>query len=518
VADITDNNISVDMDVNQNINVYSKGGWYGNATVKMKVSDGELSAYATFPVHVEHKIQPPPPNQPPTLGALPPLQLMESTQLERVFNIRNYTTDPDTPIANITFRIEDITEPRAGVSIDADGGVSVRPDRKWSGMSFVTINASDGQYSAKSSFTVTVTAKPVTTSTENNGALLMASYGLLVLVVVLLLVVTMDIMVRTRRKRPGPPQEHVMPVVAAPKTEPRAPPSKGEVPAIPEGGAKEAPKGPAEAIDERQAAPQEAYGHPAQAPYETAAGAPAVPSVVVAQEGWSGGEPVGQEEPPVSVPEIAPSQEVGQGESAAPPATEVPAGTEALPVAVSPPVQSQPEAVQEPAPEPPAVQEPQAGEGAEPGEGEPQTPVFEMEPSAPSESPSEPAQQLSEKSAASLLAAVQMAKTSANGMEGEEVAEVPSMAASAEAPPSEAPAPQPAPIAPSDELDTQDAAEQPIPGQEDGGGQQAAEDQQSPKPVTRVRCVGCKAAIPVFSAQRPLVVTCPHCGRMGMLK
>ena len=38
------------------------------------------------------------------------------------------------------------------------------------------------------------------------------------------------------------------------------------------------------------------------------------------------------------------------------------------------------------------------------------------------------------------------------------------------------------------------------------------------KPITRVRCAGCKAAIPVFSAQRPLVVTCPQCGRMGMLK
>ena len=36
--------------------------------------------------------------------------------------------------------------------------------------------------------------------------------------------------------------------------------------------------------------------------------------------------------------------------------------------------------------------------------------------------------------------------------------------------------------------------------------------------ITRVRCAGCKAAIPIFSARRPLVVTCPQCGRMGMLK
>jgi len=69
-------------------------------------------------------------------------------------------------------------------------------------------------------------------------------------------------------------------------------------------------------------------------------------------------------------------------------------------------------------------------------------------------------------------------------------------------------------------IDAQDAAAgAPPPGQREAdGAQPPAEDQQAPKPVTRVRCAGCKAAIPVFSAQRPLVVTCPQCGRMGMLK
>jgi len=43
-------------------------------------------------------------------------------------------------------------------------------------------------------------------------------------------------------------------------------------------------------------------------------------------------------------------------------------------------------------------------------------------------------------------------------------------------------------------------------------------EQKEVKPITRVRCAGCKSAIPIFSSQRPLVVTCPQCGRMGMLK
>ena len=103
-------------------------------------------------------------------------------------------------------------------------------------------------------------------------------------------------------------------------------------------------------------------------------------------------------------------------------------------------------------------------------------------------------------------------------MEGQEGAETP--AAPGEAPPAESTAPtQPAP-APSTEVEAQDvSAGEPLEGHEEAeGARPPTKDQPTAKPVTHVRCSSCRTAIPIFSAQRPLVVTCPQCGRMGMLK
>jgi len=86
---------------------------------------------------------------------------------------------------------------------------------------------------------------------------------------------------------------------------------------------------------------------------------------------------------------------------------------------------------------------------------------------------------------------------------------------------SEAAAPPPAEtgVPPAPPAVTEEHAEPSLVSKETEGEHEAAEvEQKDVKPITRVRCAGCKAAIPVFSAQRPLVVTCPQCGRMGMLK
>jgi hypothetical protein len=521
VADITNNNISVDMDTNQNVNVYSKGGWFGNATVKMKVSDGELSAYASFNVQVEHVAQPPPANQPPVMSTLPPLQLMEATQMERAFNIRNFTSDPDTPLANITFRIEEITEPKVGVSIDADGWVSIRPDRKWSGISFIVVNASDGKLSAKSSFTVTVTAKPVAPVTESNGTLLMAVYGLLALVMVLLVVVAMDIMVRTRKKRPGPPHEPAGAAAAAPKVVSPPPAKEGEVPQIPGKDAGREPTlvQPSEGTT-GAASPQELYGTVSEAPAVGGAEAPSVPVVEVTGENLAPAELVGPQEPAVSVPDMTPPQDVGYGQYASPTGSEAPAATEQQ-------AQTAGDASQGFQAEPPTLPgyESGAGQDGAAGQGAPgdQTPEFQMEPAeagAPTAEAGPPAEQAPQegaqqehpgKSAALLLAQLQRAKTTADGMESGQGPQAPAdqLEAASQSPEGIATS-QPPIEAPATEIDAQDATTD--------GSQPAEEDQTAPKPVTRVRCAGCKTAIPVFSAQRPLVVTCPQCGRMGMLK
>jgi len=84
-----------------------------------------------------------------------------------------------------------------------------------------------------------------------------------------------------------------------------------------------------------------------------------------------------------------------------------------------------------------------------------------------------------------------------------------------------APSPPAAPESPSqpEAPVVEEHAEPSLVSKAEEGEHAAAEvEQKDLRPITRVRCAGCKSAIPIFSAQRPLVVTCPQCGRMGMLK
>jgi hypothetical protein len=536
LADITNGNISVDMDINQNVNIYSKAGWYGNASVKMKVSDGELSAYASFNVRVEHRPQPPPANQPPSLATLPPIQLLESSQLEHAFNLFNFTTDPDSPRSNLTFKIEENSNPNAGVSIDADGWVSIRPENKWSGISLVVINVSDGQYSAKSSFTVTVTAKSVAPVAEKDGTLLFAVYGLIALMMVLLVLVGVDIAYRARKKhvvRPQElsetgPKEPKKPAAAAPKQTPAPPPRQLAVP-----------------YGEEARPSWEAPSIPSGAEAE----APAVPAEEFPGESKEAGEPVGTESPPESVPDMTPQTIAAPQEGGAPSeqatapeipvsswsmaAPEAPASSEAQGVSEAPTVPETPGGV-----EAPSVLD--AGATSESPDASAAAfdavqPPSEQAPAGESEL------KLSGRSAALLLAELQNAKTDVDTPEAPPPAPGPESSL-----PQVPEVPRPARRAPATELDAQEVGQEPglstepepagelqvaegiagegRPGAEGpvGGGPapegQAGEGPQAHKPITRVRCAGCKAAIPIFSAQRPLVVTCPQCGRMGMLK
>jgi hypothetical protein len=118
------------------------------------------------------------------------------------------------------------------------------------------------------------------------------------------------------------------------------------------------------------------------------------------------------------------------------------------------------------------------------------------------------------KSAVALLAELQKAKTK---VDEQPSAEEQQATAEAEAPLPEAPPPQRQARRTVAEEPEAAETEQALPPQaaQEGG---TPVDKPAGKPITRVRCTGCKAAIPIYSAQRPLVVTCPQCGRMGMLK
>ena len=88
-----------------------------------------------------------------------------------------------------------------------------------------------------------------------------------------------------------------------------------------------------------------------------------------------------------------------------------------------------------------------------------------------------------------------------------------------EAAPPSAPATQPTSEAPVEPPAAEEHAEPSLVSKATEGEHAPAEvGQKEVGAMTRVRCAGCRSAIPIFSAQRPLVVTCPQCGRMGMLK
>jgi ribosomal protein S27E len=482
VADISNPNISVSMDINDNIEVRSKAGWDGVAVVKMKVSDGELSAIAAFNVTVVRH------NRPPVIGQLPPVQLEQDGSLERSFNLLNFTTDTDTPRQNLTFRIDDNTNPRSGVSVSTDGWVNIRPDKGWSGTAIIVVNVSDGEYGVRASFTVTITPKavtPVPVPAQDNTMLF---YILILLVVVMMAFLAVDIGMRLRRPgqpplrpsapsapEPGGPAVVVKKVRARPAEAPaeeeaKAPGGTPPIEVQPESPAPEAPPGPSPG----QTPPAQSVQQAAEAPAAPQYGPPTEGISPAPESGAMAPVPSSPEAPPESVPDMTP----GDGFT---------------------------EAGQAPG-EPETMDMDRPAEPVEASYGAPEQGP-EQGPPAPEIGAGEVEQRPSAQSAASLLAALQKPVPK---LESEGPGPAPEPASGA----------PPAPGPPPEAADIGDRIEAAMVSKATESEHDATEVEQKEdvKPITRVRCAGCRAAIPIFSAQRPLVVTCPQCGRMGMLK
>ncbi|MBM4248162.1 MAG: hypothetical protein FJ149_01740 [Euryarchaeota archaeon] len=493
VADISNPNVSVSMDINDNIEVRSKAGWDGVAVVKIKVSDGELSAIAPFNVTVVRH------NRPPLIANLPPVQLEQDGILDRSFNILNFTTDTDTPRENLTFKIDDNTNPKSGVSITPDGWVNIRPDKGWSGTALVVVNVSDGEFGVRASFTVTVTPRAVAPAPVTTTDSTMVNI-LILLVIVLIVIFVADMGMRFRRPGHPPaqtaaaPPEARAPRIAPPvrkmKARPAGRPAEEEAAVFTGAQAalsREPSPGPAP-LDvqplsktpeipvggpEPQARPMPPSGPVATGPepqYEFAS----VETVPAEAPGGMAPMPSSQEVPPESVPDLTAPAQGPEG---------APGEPETMEMDAPAPSQSQPEGTYAPtgyyAAEAPA---PEIGAG-------------EVE---------QPPQ-----SAASLLAALQRPVPKLEP--GEQAAAAP---ADAPAPAGTAPA-----VPPPDSADLGARVEAALVSKGTESEHAAAEvEQKDVRPITRVRCAGCRSAIPIFSAQRPLVVTCPQCGRMGMLK
>lgn len=450
VVEVSNRSVSVLIDSSRNVEVSSRLGWDGVAAARIKVFDGELSDIAQLNITVIRA------NRPPTLTALPSVSLQQGTTLERAFNLLNHTSDPDTPLENLVFALESNNEPSSGVTVAPDGWVHVRPASGWKGTALVVVNVSDGQWTVRASFTVTVLEKPVTPPAAPAPAEdRTLDYVLISLLLVLVLLVLADVGLRIRRGRPPAPEAHergAPPIAEKPRPPP--PPAAGREGEEPRpAGEAPGPAPPEPRVEEIP--PAQPPGPPAEAPMPEA---------------------------PAQAPSAQPPGEVGFEVASV---EEVPAGGEEV---VPQPAGTGPEQIPESAPELP-----------------PQELALEKAPEAQAPgSPETPAPP--RRSAAELLAALQ------GGGPVEPSAGAPPPAPEAPSGAVEGTAP------PAPSMETAEAPPAPAAGIAGEVGAPPEGERRPKKPVTKVRCAGCKAAIPIYSAQRPLVVTCPHCGRMGMLK
>ena len=94
-------------------------------------------------------------NKPPSLSGLPNITLSEDSPQLDAFNLSDYSSDPESD--PLTYSILVNSNPNCGVSIDAENLVDIIPLAEWSGVSYVTIEASDGKLTATDVFKVNVT-------------------------------------------------------------------------------------------------------------------------------------------------------------------------------------------------------------------------------------------------------------------------------------------------------------------------------------------------------------------------
>lgn len=94
-------------------------------------------------------------NQAPSISNLPNQTLPEDSQLLDAFNLSDYSSDPDSD--PLTYSILVNTEPNCGVSMDGQNLVDITPTANWSGLSYITVQVSDGKLTATDIFKVNIT-------------------------------------------------------------------------------------------------------------------------------------------------------------------------------------------------------------------------------------------------------------------------------------------------------------------------------------------------------------------------
>ena len=95
-------------------------------------------------------------NHAPTLSGVPDVSTNEDVPLVHALDLWTYANDQETPVSGLIYTITNVTNPSAGVSLEANQYVNVNPALNWHGTATVTVQVSDGSLTASDSFVVTV--------------------------------------------------------------------------------------------------------------------------------------------------------------------------------------------------------------------------------------------------------------------------------------------------------------------------------------------------------------------------
>ncbi len=91
-----------------------------------------------------------------TLTGLPNITLALGESRDNAFNLNDYAHHETLPDSELSYVIDINTDPRCGVSIDANDYVDINPEPSWTGYSDVTVKVTGGVDTARDTFRVTV--------------------------------------------------------------------------------------------------------------------------------------------------------------------------------------------------------------------------------------------------------------------------------------------------------------------------------------------------------------------------
>lgn len=90
------------------------------------------------------------------LTALPDVNLVPGESRDDAFNLNGYAHHETLPDSELAYAVDINTDPRCGVSIDAEDNVDIHPEPHWIGYSDITILVTGGGSTARDTFRVTV--------------------------------------------------------------------------------------------------------------------------------------------------------------------------------------------------------------------------------------------------------------------------------------------------------------------------------------------------------------------------